>query len=57
MAIQRGGHLNVEAGGVVLAGVQLGVSSPGPAGQEGSINDVEDVIVEMLHCGYPVGGD
>ena len=40
--------MHVQAGGLVFAGVQLGVGGPGPAGQQGAIDDVVGLGAEVL---------
>jgi hypothetical protein len=41
-------HLHVQAGRVVLAGVQLRVRGPRPARQQGAVDDVVRVRVQVL---------
>lgn len=54
----QGGHdLDVDPGGVVLAGVQLGVVAPGPAGQEGPIDQMGGVGGDLVDGGYLVCQD
>jgi hypothetical protein len=49
-AFESGGDLHVQAGGLVLAGVQLEVIGPGPAGQQRAVHDV--VLLQVkLFCG------
>jgi hypothetical protein len=45
---QRAGDLDVEARRFVLAGVQLGVGGPRPAGQQGAVDDVVRLRVQVL---------
>ena len=43
-SVEVAGHLDVHAGGLVLAGVQLGQCSPRPARQQGPIDDVQGAL-------------
>ena len=47
---ERGaGDLDVHSGGLVLAGVQLGVVSPGPALKQGAVDDQLHGGIQVLH--------
>ena len=48
---QGAGHLKVDSGGVVLAGVEFGLVTPCPAGHEGSVDDQPGVRVEVVGGG------
>ena len=49
---ESAGDLHIHAGGLVLTGVQGRVRGPGPAGQQGAVDDVVDLRAEILGHGH-----
>lgn len=57
VAVQGAGHLELHAGPVVLARVQLGVIVPGPAEHQGAVDDELGIGIEVVGGGDRTGQD
>lgn len=55
VAAEGAGELDVDAGAVVLAGVQFGVVLPGPAGEQAAVDDELAVRIEAVSGRDPAG--
>ena len=54
-AVEVAGDLDVQAGRLVLAGVQLPLTVPGPAREQCSVHDVLGPLIEIVGDRNPVG--
>jgi hypothetical protein len=50
LAVKGADDLHVQAGGLVLAGVQLRVCRPGPARQQRAVDQVLLAVIELVGC-------